>query len=140
MKCREFREKMVDFICEKNSTNSFRIHIEECSNCKIEYKKYQEITSIVQMTRINPSKNFAKNLQKILHNDNTSFVEKLTFVVEYTFYRLTHTPLRVAWMIFLIVTTVSLPIWYFNYIEKHMQAEQQALPLWKIPAQTMMNN
>lgn len=139
MKCDEFREKMIDFICEKNHENSSWRHMQKCSSCENEYKKYQEISSMVLAMRTTPSKNFTKNLYKSLHRNDASFWEKLNFVLDYAIYRFIHTPLHAAWMSFLIITTITLPICYFSYIENQIHNQAQALPLWKMPAKITIN-
>ncbi|BBM88138.1 hypothetical protein [Candidatus Uabimicrobium amorphum] len=102
-------------------------------------KKHQEISSMVRMMHITPSKNFKKNLYKALHHEDTSFWEKFNLIFDYAIYRFVHTPVHTAWMSFLIITTIALPICYFNYMENQIQNQQQALPLWKMPAQITAN-
>lgn len=134
MECREFLEKITD----RNQTKRGKEHLEVCSGCRVEYYKHQEIDTILQMTRIKPSENFTKNLYQKMPYKSNSIWDRLVFFVDYVLYRFSHTPFRVVWMAFLVVATISLPVWYLKYIDNYKQytnhyKQSQALPLWKMP-------
>lgn len=133
MNCEKLKEELI-FSTKKNASASLEKHLKVCSNCKEEYQKNREIVKIMTLVDFLPSKHFFSTLPFAPQKEKkTSFLEKITFFLDYCVHRCIHSPMKVILIFFLMATVVYLPLWYLNCIEQ-FQTKQQALPIWKIPA------